>query len=441
MEFSNLKTEQVKRLLLVDIWRNPRNIAEFFISLLIWLYIFLNEYRIYKKIRIFYYIFYIPKAILKAILKATLNLIFIFLPYYPSQNKQDFNKSSRILPLFLTAYFVTIVLSYCMVWSLTFINNRLFSSVDIVQDGMYKLFNFNDDLANTILYIFVVPVYIALCVVIISISRSFQNQLSIRKNERTNEVQKVVDGTRPKLVQPKWSIGIMVIVVILAAILFSANYQHDVYNLLLCTSKDHCNSTQAPLLYWFLTEGDFGVTYNASGFYYIILNFILILTIIISVLFFYSSAFSVVAITKYIDKGLYDDFDDLSTDLRQYSLLYVYTKWLFLLFIINTYIWKISYLGDVENLDITLFAFTIIGSILLPLPNYIVQMSMNLRQRKLYLSDDHDLSKRSPAFSIFPRGRKMVMKNVANFFIALFFIKSIPGILIVLRDVFGIDTI
>ena len=48
---------------------------------------------------------------------------------------------------------------------------------------------------------------------------------------------------------------------------------------------------------------------------------------------------------KYED---YENFDDLQDALHQYTVAHICAKLIFLVYVVNTYIWKESYLGSAE---------------------------------------------------------------------------------------------
>ncbi len=397
-------TIALERELIRDIWKNPRGVNE----LLILPFLFFPNLN--------------PLNWLFKPFKWLFKFLFILLPYHVTSENCDQESNDSIggvLPVFLTSFIISLVLSFGVVVIITNSDDNLFSAANTGRNSTFNSYSFFDDWANIILYTFVVPTYVALCIVIYYISRAFLNQKSVRKYEGSDITAKVIHGTRPKYTYGVWQIGVMVTTVLVTASLISIVYQSDVYNLLLCVDENFCNGSGEPLLYWFLTENGSSVTYNDAGIYYILLNFFLMLTIIVCILYYYASAFSVIGLKKYIDQGLYDNPEHLTLDLKIYAQLYVYAKWLFFAFIVNTYIWKESYLGNVTNVDVTLVAYAAVGSFLLPIPNYIVQTSWNLRQRKLYLSGL--ITKRADGFTIYPRGRILVSKNIASFLIGSFF--------------------
>lgn len=416
------------RELLHDIWRNPRSIFE--IAVLPAL--FINGYQrlqpgVISPILCFF------RFILVVIPVTAAKLIFLILPFFPSKNSDDeslCDSAINAIPIAIASFAITIFFSFGMTFLLA--NSE---STTVVSTATISTYSFQDDWANRWLYLIVVPAYITLSVIIVFTSRAFQKVDSSRSAYHSDQNPKVLDGTRPKFARGGTSqLGVVAVGALIAAFWMATSYQIDVYNLLLCFEGGICNRTESTLLYWFLVNKGGNITYNIAGHYYIVLIFFLLAVVIISTLFYYSSAFSVVGLTKHIHAGKYDDFNVLYSDLKGYRLLFVYAKWLSLAFIVNTYIWKNSYLGDVQNLDVTIAAYAILASVILPIPNHILQASWNLRQRRRFLIGE--IRERAQNCEIFDRGWIVVFKNSANTFIGLFFAISVIDLV---NFIFGVD--
>jgi len=442
-------------------WKYPANFTELTISIV-------------------YFVFSLPiLVVISRILGQIFQLLFLLLPYYPAKEGQDLRdgeiSTKNLHACFWSFCLLGLVFSLVVFSYVVHMDGRFHAVADYDPRTGYNIYNFLDDWANQWLYVIVVPFYVGVGALITFLCLSFQRKKTVRKTKDysgTNLRQcSVMHGTRPEISGTPSQTAFMVLAVLVFCAVLTTQYQRDVWDLLLKDYTEHFkqqnaegqgtdrtlralplyeeffgsipNRTKkfetAPILYWFLEiespedcwirhvwfVPDFepeGVCYNASGYYYLVLNFGLLLFTVVSVLFFLSAAFSVIGLRQKIKDGEYENFGDISSDLRPYILSFIFAKWLFLAYIINTYIWRGSFLGKTDVVDTTIAAYTIIGSIILPIPNRIVETTWYARQRRRYLEEGAP----RPSFeSLVPTGWPMVLKNVANLLIATIFVDTI----------------
>ncbi len=411
-------------------------------------------------------------------------IVFLLLPYYPVKNSQKLRTSSiptkKLFILFFGACLVGYIISFVAFTFVTQAEGRFQAVAAYDTDIGYNIFNFEDDWANRLLYMIVVPFYVGIGTVIAYLCWAFQRQKTERAVHAAADDQTVLAGTRPEFSGTMRQNVFWCVVTLIFCLHFTTEYQRDVWNSLLVDYERHFQQElapasesqmralplyeetfgsipqrtkefeNAPILYWFLETKNAercwippimhlssidpdGTCYNASGYYYLVLNFVLLVFTVVTVLFFLSAALSVVGIRRKIIDGEYPSFSVLYNDMRLYVLSFILAKWLFLAYIVNTYVWRGSFLGETDVLDVTIVAYTIIGSIILTIPSRVVETTWFAIQREKYEGDKFQYDR--PTFeSLVPTGWPMVLKNSANLVIGIIFVDTVFDVQAVLSE-------
>lgn len=277
----------------------------------------------------------------------------------------------RFLIYFLISLFFTLVMT-CLV---------AFASGTLLPDPHSdpKRLSFLEDTWNLALYALICPGYVAVCILIIGASISYW------------------DKTLPGPGAPEhlasvrnWRLLLSLALCLLAASVLIVNYIFDsVFN-----GLDE--------LYWFLHAPH---VINKAGFYYVILNYSLLLITAVSILAYLGTVVS--ALSEISQLSVEDDSEPSRVALRA-NIDHVNDFWeimtlariLAALYIINTYIWNYSPLGraTASNFWIAVFAITLVGVIGTVLPKTLANRKFKqLRGKILALKIDPDEMTRVPS--------------------------------------------
>jgi len=380
--------------------------------------------------------------------------LFFFLPYWPGAKPvqaRPFSDLWRSCQWFLIGGFaVGLILSLGGSLLVTYLDDRLFVTNPMFNGNDLNIYNFMNDWANLILYSFVVPFYVACGTGIIALCWQFQNQTFKIGDAEPTSVP-LLEGARPVFVgTPKHLICLGLAVAAFTGFL-AFDYQSNVFSVLTKgyaelfpddkvknealpfleymmgpIEKYNSELKPAPILYWFLENKSDGFLFNMSGYFYIALNYVLLLFTVISVLVLLSAGFSVANLRDRIDREEFKNFRDLEAQIGRYVLAFILAKWMFLAYVVNTYIWRGSLLGTVGPVDVTIIAYTIIGSFLLPIPNRVLEIFWYSKCRRVFISSGCSKNPGRPSFqSIVPSGWPMVLKNTVNVLLPLVFVDLI----------------
>jgi len=357
-----------------NIWKLPANITDIFISSL-------------------YFILDLKPKLTSLLLRVFVSPFYLILPFVEAGGTTYVRPdglsdvSLKVKRLFFVSFFTGLVFTGVLTPIISAFTGTLLPS--------NSAFSYLEDKYNIILYIVVCPAYIALGSIIVYCTVEFQ-KIPLIKN--------LINEPRPKFLHGKTGHVIWIALSFLLAIIVSANYQHDVFSL-------NNSFTNKDDIYWFFTEDRGRIYFNFAGYFYIYLNFLLLLITIITVIFYCSSAFSLIYLSSKIKDGLFGGFDEARKELNYFIFSFLVAKYVFLVYIINVYIWNMSPLGNVENVKLAVLAFSVIGTVLVPLPLKIFESRWFNHERARYLrreiSDRPDMSSLVPAgwarvFKIFP---------------------------------------
>lgn len=249
----------------------------------------------------------------------------------------------------------TITLIFCLLvpigWTLAI---GKFSSA---QPGTIFLWQ---DKINLILYAVVCPLYVGLgCwLAVVAISGwSNINEYAMALNPQAGKPSRVRLFKRLLLAMLVLSMG-----------LFStASYIGDILN-----------PVNVPQHYWFMDIADSGEhTLGPLGVYYFLINFVLLMTTLISITLFMSVFVSVMAVGQALEAKTQPsdaEFAVLEAKLATFTEAYILAKSLTFVYMINYYMWKSSPLGATQNIYLAFIFLTLFGVLFVSLPRYFVEL-------------------------------------------------------------------
>ena len=116
---------------------------------------------------------------------------------------------------------------------------------------------------------------------------------------------------------------------------------------------------------------------NLVGYYYILLNFVLLFITALAVFCFFSLAMEVMSVGKALANGDVDRFKILRERLEAFTHVYLLTKFIAAMYMINTIVWKDSPLGGdglTVNMLVSGVLLTIIGVFFIAVPRLYVEL-------------------------------------------------------------------
>jgi hypothetical protein len=210
---------------------------------------------------------------------------------------------------------------------------------------------------NIALYVLICPAYVAggICIIVLT----FQHWA--RVNQFASELAGV-----PTQVQRGRRLGLALVVILLICGLAISSYMYD-----------SLNTEQVQRLYWFMEDGGPVRALNRAGYYYIALNFVLLFVTALAVFCFFSLAIEAMWVGQSLPGGGVTQFKVLRENLAAFTQVYLLTKFIAAVYMINTIIWKDSPLGGngaTLNILVAGVLLTIIGVFFIAVPRLYVEL-------------------------------------------------------------------
>jgi len=228
------------------------------------------------------------------------------------------------------------------------------------KSGDPGIINLSQDWVNLVLYSTICPLYVGL-----------GGWLVVVVIEGWGNINEYANSLKTPREKPSLMAVIKVLflgVLILSVSLFSmAGYISDI-----------TKTANVPQLYWFMEATDAGEhRLGALGIYYALLNFLLLISTLISVTSFMSIFVTVMDVgnaletkTRRTDARL----TELEEKLKSFTEAYILTKLLAVVYMINFSLWKSSPLGATQNIYVAFFFLTMFGVMFVSLPRYFVEL-------------------------------------------------------------------
>lgn len=275
----------------------------------------------------------------------------------------------RFVSYFLLSMFFTLFMTGCIAWV---------SGTFWPDDDPGRL-SFLEDRWNLALYALVCPGYVAACILIIGASISYWSKTLPGP------------GAPEHLASIRnWRLLLSLALCLLAASTLVVNYIYDsIFNNL-------------DVLYWFV---DTRQVVNKAGFYYVVLNYSLLLLTAVSILAYLGTVVSAISEINSLKvnentarqrKALLASIDHVNDFWEIMTLARVLAA----LYIVNTYIWNFSPLGaaTASNFYIAVLAITIIGVVGTVLPKNLADRKFRqLRAAIIEMKIDPDEMTKVPA--------------------------------------------
>lgn len=232
-----------------------------------------------------------------------------------------------------------------------------------IGDNTAEHIYFIYDKHNILLYVLICPLYVGLgcwlaVTTITGWGKISELKSSILQEEET--IKKAISSKAP----------ILIFVILGMAFFLTSNYIHGIKELSI-SGRD----------YWFFDNNH---QLGALGVYYFLLNFALLVSVLLSLMFFMSLFTSVMGVADALEKYNGDsiEFEIIRTKLASFTEGYLLAKLIVATLILNIYIWQKSPLGGVtsedsagtDNLILAGIFMTIIGGFLISLPRYYFEL-------------------------------------------------------------------
>ncbi len=228
------------------------------------------------------------------------------------------------------------------------------------SDSVYSML---EDWPNLLNYGVLGPIYVTLCICFLVHIRGLRASLAANGLFETLGVQASVMGQRPV----KWVLAVAAVLV--AALGVTARYRVEVPKL----GKP----------FWFEALGAGGGTdFSPHAIYYYSTNFILMVVVFAMI----AAHFEVLVVTGMVGSRLQklgnqagsvgarlEDDEDTTVMFAPLMTLYVISKYLVLMFLVNMYTWKAQQPDFVGLLDVSVIALAVLGTAVVSYPRYHVQ--------------------------------------------------------------------
>ncbi len=213
---------------------------------------------------------------------------------------------------------------------------------------------FLEDGWNIALYVLVTPTYVALASWLILLTTKHWATLA----DFSTHVAASPAPSRPR------RISLALVIALVLCSVFITNYMHDIL------SPDHVGD-----VYWFMeSHADGTRSLNRAGYYYVALNFFLLLLTLLGIAAFFSITVEVFRIGNALHAGRVREFPILREKLETFTTAYLLAKLLAATYMVNAFIWKDSPLGQTSNLIVAGLALTIVGVFFLAIPRLFIEL-------------------------------------------------------------------
>ena len=224
----------------------------------------------------------------------------------------------------------------------------------LMWDADPATLEFLEDRWNIILYVLVCPAYIALCAGIIGLSAEFWAH-----RPGTSHVA----ASPEALIRPIRFLAATFFIFV-AASFFTSQYQYDLlFNPKLTTH------------YWFIDINNGVKTLNRAGFYYIILNFVLLFVSLSGALCYTSLAVQAVRDAARLNIQDCGEIEAVAARFKHFQLAALLGRMLVICFMLNTVIWKRSPLAGATQTNVvaTIVLILLVGVVGTRLPQMYIE--------------------------------------------------------------------
>jgi len=238
---------------------------------------------------------------------------------------------------------------------------------------------FLDDWWNIALYTMVCPAYVSIGVCIIV--------TTVQHWSRTNQFALELAGETAHS-RPGRRFGLALFAILLICGVSISNYMYD-----------SLSSEVVPVLYWFMEAGAPARGLNRAGYYYVALNFGLLFVTALAAFCFFSLAMDAMWVGRSLTSGRVRNFRELRDRLTAFTEVYLLTKTIAALYMINTIIWKDSPLGGggaTINIIVAGVILTLIGVFFIAVPRLYVELKwfefQTFERRRRHGVEDDEVS-------------------------------------------------
>jgi len=224
---------------------------------------------------------------------------------------------------------------------------------------------FFEDKWNLWLYLLVCPTYVSLCVHIMDLAARHWGKRAVRE-------------ASPRLKKLRRSrLFFTVVLVVVCSTLFVTNYLYNAVN----TPAAY---NGVPVTYWFLQAGDGGRILNQAGFFYVILNFMLISITFVAVMAYVALLLDALSIVNNLELGKCGSAATVVGELNAYLGAMLVAKWLAAVYIINIFIWTLSPIGAAtsDNLIMSVGGLVLVGWLGTMLPRIYMERRLRLYRQQ-----------------------------------------------------------
>jgi hypothetical protein len=266
--------------------------------------------------------------------------------------------------------------SFCIAFVHSFIFNAILSWFSgTMGPNVPGYLSFFDDRWNVALYIFVVPLYVAFCVCIL---REYLLAWTIVHRLKLETAEQETEGASRKQ-SSSIRTQIMFLVVLAATGIFIVTYFAGVETYHMKQGE----GSPARDLYWFVkARTSEGIIYNFVGYYYIVLNAVLLFISLLAATCYVSISIEVMRIGSSIGSGTKLD-EPLKNLVKQllavFNNTYFFGKMVTFAYVLNTFIFAKSPLGysHIVNVYASIFIVSMVGLFFVPLPRRSLQNNWN----------------------------------------------------------------
>jgi hypothetical protein len=232
---------------------------------------------------------------------------------------------------------------------------------------------FMQDRWNIVLYLAVCPSYVAgsICLIV----------TTFRHWARLNQFASELAGAAPAR-NRGGRLGLALFTILLICGVAISSYMYEALN-----------ADQVKPLYWFMEDGGRLRTLNRVGFYYIALNFVLLFITALAVFCFFSVAMDAMWVGRSLAGGGVTQFKVLRERLEAFTEVYLLTKFIAAVYMVNTIIWKHSPLGgqgSTANILVAGVLLTAIGVFFIAVPRLYVELKWYEYKLTVATNEDAD---------------------------------------------------
>lgn len=312
-------------------------------------------------------------------LKLVLKIVGLLMyPDYPILPKIKIFKGKNLFNEIIKLYFFIFFLLFIIPFVWSYYNGQL------LLDNNPASTNLLEDKANLLNYIFICELYVIIGFYILTGNKNLKQ--SLVKSGLSNIVN--IENLDKKT---KSSLGYFgVLLLFTATFIFSAGYAYDITNV----TNTH---------YWFMESINPSVQYTRLGYYYFLINFVLLFFVLAVALSYFGFINKIGFISSQIKNDITNKQieylkDKWGDDNKLKRFLAPITKQMLLLQImvavitLNIVLWNINKQGIGFNYDVTIFILIVFGIWLFTLPRYYINYQIFTIWKKIGKHEYKNLS-------------------------------------------------